>query len=86
MRTSDLYLVDGSAPYETAGELLADLDVIDAALRANSDEIIADDRLRTLREGVRTFGFNLYGLDMRQNSDMHEGGGGRADRLGRCAS
>ncbi|HQV17996.1 MAG TPA: phosphoenolpyruvate carboxylase, partial [Gordonia sp. (in: high G+C Gram-positive bacteria)] len=72
MRTSDLYLVDGSAPYETAGELLADLDVIDAALRANSDEIIADDRLRTLREGVRTFGFNLYGLDMRQNSDMHE--------------
>ncbi|MBD0021279.1 phosphoenolpyruvate carboxylase [Gordonia pseudamarae] len=72
MRTSDLYLVGGSQPYETADELLADLDVVDAALRANNDEIIADDRLRTLREGVRSFGFNLYGLDMRQNSDVHE--------------
>ncbi|NED65464.1 phosphoenolpyruvate carboxylase, partial [Streptomyces sp. SID10244] len=33
---------------------------------------IADDRLSRLRESVRTFGFNLSGLDMRQNSDMHE--------------
>lgn len=72
MKTSDLFLLDGAAPYETAVELLADLDVIDAGLRSAGDHIIADDRLLALRESVRTFGFHLSGLDMRQNSDMHE--------------
>ena len=65
-------LIDGKTAYESAGELLADLDIVDAALRDNRDELIADDRLARLREAVRTFGFNLSGLDMRQNSDMHE--------------
>ncbi|MFT4125131.1 MAG: phosphoenolpyruvate carboxylase [Gordonia sp. (in: high G+C Gram-positive bacteria)] len=72
MKTSDLYLRDGAEPYAGAAELLADLDTIDAALRACGDAIIADDRLARMREGVRTFGFHLYGLDMRQNSEMHE--------------
>ncbi|MGW5524569.1 phosphoenolpyruvate carboxylase [Gordonia sp. NPDC003950] len=72
MRQSDLFLLDGAEPYVTAGELLADLDVIDEGLRSTGDDIIADDRLLTLREAVRTFGFHLSGLDMRQNSDMHE--------------
>lgn len=63
----------GSAePYGAAVELLAELDVVDAALRDNNDDAIADDRLGRLRESVRTFGFNLSGLDMRQNSDVHE--------------
>ena len=34
--------------------------------------VLADDRLARLREAVRTFGFHLSGLDMRQNSDVHE--------------
>lgn len=72
LSTADRELVDGREPYAAAGELLADLDVIDAELRANRDESIADDRLGRLREAVRTFGFNLSGLDMRQNSEMHE--------------
>ncbi|MGW0035612.1 phosphoenolpyruvate carboxylase [Gordonia sp. NPDC003376] len=68
----DQVVFDGTRAYATADELLADLDVVDAALRDNRDDSIADDRLARLREAVRTFGFNLSGLDMRQNSDMHE--------------
>jgi phosphoenolpyruvate carboxylase len=59
-------------PYVTPGEVLADLDTVDASLRANGSTLLADDRLAQLREAVRVFGFHLSGLDMRQNSDVHE--------------
>ncbi|WP_319436397.1 phosphoenolpyruvate carboxylase [Mycobacterium sp. RTGN5] len=62
----------GMAPYETPAELRADLDVIDASLRANGSALLADDRLARLRDAVEVFGFHLSGLDMRQNSDVHE--------------
>ena len=62
----------GLEAYSTPAELLADLDVVDSSLRANGSGVIADDRLSRLRESVRTFGFHLSGLDMRQNSDVHE--------------
>src|SRR5271166_2291064 len=62
----------GLPPYRTSADLLADLDVIDASLRANGSVLLADDRLARLREAVRAFGFHLCGLDMRQNSDVHE--------------
>ncbi|MFT4088466.1 MAG: phosphoenolpyruvate carboxylase [Gordonia sp. (in: high G+C Gram-positive bacteria)] len=65
-------LAGGAEPYPDAPAFLADLDVVDAALRAIVDETIADDRLSALREAVRAFGFHLSGLDMRQNSEMHE--------------
>jgi phosphoenolpyruvate carboxylase len=58
--------------YATPGEFLADLDAIDASLRGNGSGLLADDRLARLRESLRVFGFHLSGLDMRQNSDMHE--------------
>ncbi|HEY6645728.1 MAG TPA: phosphoenolpyruvate carboxylase [Mycobacterium sp.] len=58
--------------YLTPAELLADLDVIDRSLRANGSGVLADDRLARLREAVHVFGFHLSGLDMRQNSDVHE--------------
>ncbi|GAB18194.1 phosphoenolpyruvate carboxylase [Gordonia effusa NBRC 100432] len=70
--TTDDAPASAADAYVEASELRADLDVIDRALRANNDDAIADDRLLRLREGVRTFGFNLSGLDMRQNSDVHE--------------
>lgn len=67
------HLLDlGMAAYETPGELLADLDVVDASLRAGGSALLADDRLARLREAVHVFGFHLSGLDMRQNSEMHE--------------
>ena len=62
----------GLPRYQTPEELLADLDMVDASLRANGSALLADDRLARLREAVRVFGFHLSGLDMRQNSDVHE--------------
>ena len=62
----------GMERYETPGEFLADLDVVDASLRDNGSAVLADDRLARLREAVHVFGFHLSGLDLRQNSDVHE--------------
>ncbi|MBY0288331.1 MAG: phosphoenolpyruvate carboxylase [Mycobacteriaceae bacterium] len=62
----------GLGPYETPAELLADLDIVDESLRMNGSAVLADDRLARLREAVHVFGFHLSGLDMRQNSDVHE--------------
>jgi phosphoenolpyruvate carboxylase len=62
----------GLERYLTPAELLADLDVIDRSLRANGSGVLADDRLARLREAVHVFGFHLSGLDLRQNSDVHE--------------
>jgi phosphoenolpyruvate carboxylase len=62
----------GLEPYSTPDEMLADLDIVDTSLRANGSALLADDRLARLREAVHVFGFHLSGLDMRQNSDVHE--------------
>jgi phosphoenolpyruvate carboxylase len=62
----------GLERYLTPAELLADLDVIDRSLRSNGSGVLADDRLARLREAVHVFGFHLSGLDLRQNSDVHE--------------
>ncbi|MGY1802655.1 phosphoenolpyruvate carboxylase [Blastococcus sp. SYSU D00922] len=59
-------------PYESPDELRADLDVVDASLRSHGAGALADDRLLRLREAVEVFGFHLCGLDMRQNSSVHE--------------
>jgi phosphoenolpyruvate carboxylase len=67
------HLLDlGMAPYQAPGEFLADLDVVDASLRDNGSAVLADDRLGRLREAVHVFGFHLSGLDLRQNSEVHE--------------
>ena len=66
-------LLDLGLPrYAAPGEMLADLDTVDASLRANGSALLADDRLARLREAVHVFGFHLSGLDMRQNSEVHE--------------
>ncbi len=62
----------GLPAYETPAELLDELDTVDESLRANGSAVLADDRLARLREAVRVFGFHLSGLDMRQNSEVHE--------------
>ncbi len=59
-------------PYAVPQDLLDDLDTVDASLRRHGDDILADDRLAQLRQSVETFGFHLSGLDLRQNSDVHE--------------
>ncbi|KRD20368.1 phosphoenolpyruvate carboxylase [Mycobacterium sp. Root265] len=62
----------GLPAYDSPGQLLDDLDAVDESLRANGSAVLADDRLGRLREAVRVFGFHLSGLDMRQNSEVHE--------------
>ena len=62
----------GLQPYGDPAEMQADLDVIDASLRAHGGELLADDRLCRLRDALDAFGFHLCGLDMRQNSETHE--------------
>ncbi|MFK8250607.1 phosphoenolpyruvate carboxylase [Ancylobacter terrae] len=60
------------APYMSAGELRADLDVIAQSLKLHKSEAIERGRLRLLRRAVDCFGFHLAILDSRQNSDVHE--------------
>jgi phosphoenolpyruvate carboxylase len=64
--------VGEGAPYDSAGELQADLDVLDRSLIANNARVIARGRLRLLRRAVDCFGFHLARLDIRQNSAVHE--------------
>ncbi|CAM3073095.1 phosphoenolpyruvate carboxylase [Prescottella defluvii] len=68
-----VHAVAGDRPdYRGPAELLADLEAIDVSLRSHGDDTIADDRLARLRNSVEVFGFHLCGLDMRQNSEVHE--------------
>jgi phosphoenolpyruvate carboxylase len=64
--------VGAAAPYASANELKADLDVLHRSLIANNSGVIARGRLRLLRRAVDCFGFHLANLDMRQNSAVHE--------------
>ncbi|SFR20459.1 phosphoenolpyruvate carboxylase [Poseidonocella sedimentorum] len=61
-----------AAPYEGPEAFLADLDLIDASLRANQAPATAGGRLLSLRRKVRSFGFHLATVDLRQNSAVHE--------------
>ncbi|MES1172365.1 MAG: phosphoenolpyruvate carboxylase [Bacteroidota bacterium] len=57
-----------AAAYGSAAELLADLNVIDQALREASLGPVSNGRLRQLRRAVTVFGFHLAPLDLRQHS------------------
>ena len=59
-------------PYAHAGELLADLQVIEASLRSHHAGALVGPRLKPLQRAVQVFGFHLATLDIRQSSDKHE--------------
>ncbi len=59
-------------PYATAEEFGADLQVIDASLKAHHADALAAPRLRPLMRAVQVFGFHLATVDLRQSSDKHE--------------
>ena len=71
-RMPEHVLDSGLPPYRTAQQMQADLDVIDVSLRRNGSAVLAGDRLARLRDALDAFGFHLCGLDMRQNSEVHE--------------
>jgi phosphoenolpyruvate carboxylase len=60
------------APYEQVDAFIADLDLVDASLRAGRGERIADGRLASLRRRVAMFGFHIARLDLRMHAhDLH---------------
>jgi len=58
--------------YENPADFLAELDLIDASLRTNQGTATAKGRLLRLRRQVKSFGFHLATVDLRQNSAVHE--------------
>jgi phosphoenolpyruvate carboxylase len=60
------------APYASAAEFSADLEVIALSLKRTNAGIVARGRLRALQRAVDVFGFHLAPIDLRQNSDVHE--------------
>ncbi|MBC2681597.1 phosphoenolpyruvate carboxylase [Corynebacterium anserum] len=63
---------EGHEPYAVAEELLKDIDVVDKSLRLSLDDLLADHTLSDLKFAVRSFGFHMSGLDLRQNSESYE--------------
>ncbi|WP_018023985.1 phosphoenolpyruvate carboxylase [Corynebacterium ulceribovis] len=63
---------DEYTPYSDADELRTDLAIVEKSLRQSNDDIIADHRLKDLQYAVESFGFHLYSLDLRQNSESYE--------------
>jgi len=58
--------------YHDLSELLDDLDVVGRSLRSHGGARIAESMVDPVRRRVATFGGHLCGLDMRQNSAVHE--------------
>ena len=81
-----LYAVQALFQMEAAGqsvdkvkaEFLADLQVIRASLEEHSGRHAGLSSLRRLQQRVRTFGFNLVTLDVRQDALLHPRQLGRA--------
>jgi phosphoenolpyruvate carboxylase len=65
-------LTEPAEPYESASALSGDLTILQRSLESNGSAALARGRLRRLRRSIDVFGFHLAGLDMRQNSDVHE--------------
>ena len=72
LRQGQRSAIGSAEPYASPAQLAADLEVIDASLRAGGSALLADGRLRYLRKSVSAFGFHLATLDLRQNSEVHE--------------
>ncbi len=77
LEESDASEVPGTrGGYPDADAFVADLDLLDASLRANRGARIADGRLATLREQAASSGFRLACLDLREHQVRHQRGGG----------
>jgi phosphoenolpyruvate carboxylase len=66
------HAVGEAPPYAEAAEFVADLDILYRSLTANGSATLARSRLRSLRRAANAFGFYLAGIDLRQNSEVHE--------------
>jgi len=66
------HAVGEAPPYAEAAEFVADLGILYRSLTANGSATLARGRLRSLGRAANTFGFHLAGIDLRQNSEVHE--------------
>jgi phosphoenolpyruvate carboxylase len=66
------HAVGEAPPYAEVAEFVADLGILYRSLTANGSATLARSRLRSLRRAANTFGFYLAGIDLRQNSEVHE--------------
>ena len=66
------HAVGEAPPYTEAAEFVADLGILYRSLMTNGSATLARSRLRSLRRAANTFGFYLAGIDLRQNSEVHE--------------
>jgi phosphoenolpyruvate carboxylase len=64
--------VDEREAYRDLDELIADLDHVIASLESHGAAQIADALVEPVRRSVAIFGAHLCGLDLRQNSAVHE--------------
>ncbi len=63
--------VNASAAYRDAAEFEADLMLVGNSLHSNRGERMAATWLESMLRKVRTFGFNLHTLDIRQHARVH---------------
>ena len=63
--------VDAPAAYGSAAEFADDLECVRASLHANRGEKLARTYVDSLLRKVRTFGFQLHTLDIRQHARLH---------------
>ncbi|MHB8708085.1 MAG: phosphoenolpyruvate carboxylase, partial [Desulfuromonadales bacterium] len=61
----------GDQGYPDAASFLADLELMHTSLRQNRGEELADQWLTPLQRQLRTFGFHLHTLDIRQHARVH---------------
>ena len=69
-RLENLLDRNGEPAYDDADGLLADLELMDASLRANRGARIADGPLSDLRRRVELFGFHVAKLDVRLHANQ----------------
>jgi len=62
---------DSAAAYHGAPEFLSDLLLVQSSLQSNRGERLARTYVDSLLRKVRTFGFHLHGLDIRQHAALH---------------
>ncbi len=63
---------EGFTPYESVEDFSTELAIVEESLRASGDALVADHRLGDIQAAVQVFGFHLYSLDIRQNSESFE--------------
>ena len=71
-RVPTAILGDERDPYDSPFDLMGDLDVVAASLAGHGAATVAAALVEPVRRDVELFGFHLCGLDLRQNSAVHE--------------